>query len=82
VLFVDYHAGTGSIQIMTYTAAQGYVQRNTTVTTTLTNGDRLWIRANASGNVNVYENTTLLTSADVSAWPYYAKRGVHWHLDQ
>ncbi len=53
---------------------QGWVKRGS-YSVTLSNGDQLGALATSAGQVKVYRNGALLTTVDVSAWPYYADGG-------
>jgi hypothetical protein len=75
VIEVEYDASHHRIQVWTYTTSQGWVQRGADIAVTLVNGDQLGARATASGQVQVYRNSTLLGTRDVTAWPYYANGG-------
>jgi hypothetical protein len=63
------------IQVWTYASSQGWVQRGADISVTLVNGDQLGARATADGKVNVYRNSSILATRDVTAWPSYASGG-------
>jgi hypothetical protein len=75
VLEIWYRPTLGVIQLVTYTTSQGWVQRGADISVTFSPGDRFGARANADGTVEVYQNSTLLGTRDVTAWPYYASGG-------
>jgi hypothetical protein len=63
------------VQVWTYSAAQGWVQRGADIPVTFVNGDQFGVRVSASGQVRVYRNGTLLASRDISGWTYAASGG-------
>jgi hypothetical protein len=75
VIEVLYDSAAHKVQVWTYTSAQGWVQRGADIAVTFVSGDRFGARAKANGQVEVYRNSTLLGSRDVTAWPYYANGG-------
>ena len=64
-----------TVQVVTYTAAQGWVQRGADIPVVFAAGDQFGARAKADGTVEVYRNGTLLGSRSVSAWPYAGSSG-------
>jgi exopolysaccharide biosynthesis protein len=75
LLEIRYNPSNKTIAVYTFTTAQGWVRRGTNVRATFINGDQLGARATAAGKVNVYKNGVLLTTVDITAWPYYASGG-------
>jgi len=75
VLEVWYRASLNVVQVVTYTSAQGWVQRGADIPVTFANGDQFGAKAKANGMVEVYRNGALLATRDVTAWPYYANGG-------
>ena len=64
-----------NVQVWTYArGGQGWVQRGS-YPVTLANGDQLGAAATSGGQVRVYRNGVLLTTVDVSGWPYYQGGG-------
>ncbi len=75
VIEVVYDAANHQVRVETYANSQGWVQRGASLPVTLVNGDQLGARATATGSVEVYRNGVLLSTWDVTAWPYYASSG-------
>jgi len=71
---VRYEAPTSRLYVGTYSSSQGWVTRGVIITTYAA-GDRLGARAKADGTVEVYRNSTLVGSASVAAWPFFAGGG-------
>ncbi|MCC6299252.1 MAG: DNRLRE domain-containing protein, partial [Anaerolineales bacterium] len=72
---VVYSASANVVKVMTFTTAQGWVQRGSDIAVTFNNGDQLGARAKANGDVEVYKNGSLLGTVSVTAWPHYAGGG-------
>ena len=72
---VWYDATVKRVQVWTYTASQGWVQRGADIPVTLVNGDQFGGRATADGKVSVYRNGVLLGVRDVTGWPNAAAGG-------
>jgi hypothetical protein len=70
VIRVMYNPGAQAVQVSTYSGAQGWVQRGTTLAAPFANGDQLGAKARASGLVEIYHNGVLLGSRNASAWTY------------
>ena len=66
-----------SVQVWTYTGAQGWQQRGSAIPVTFVDGDQLGARATADGQVAVYRNGTMLAIRDVTDWPFFAGTRVH-----
>ena len=75
VIEVQYDVVGKWVEVQTYSSAQGWVQRCVVNSITLVNGDRLGARARSNGLVDVYRNTTLLASCNVSSWTYASNGG-------
>jgi hypothetical protein len=75
VIEVLYSPSAHSVQIWTYAAAQGWVQRGADIPVTFVNGDRFGAHATANGQVKIYQNGTLLASRDISSWTFAANGG-------
>jgi hypothetical protein len=75
VLEVWYDPVNQRVQVWTYSTAQGWVQRGTSIAVTFVNGDRFGARVSASGQVTVYRNGQLLATRDASAWTYATTTG-------
>jgi len=75
VIEVKYDPVAKTIQVLTYSSAQGWVQRCALNAITLVNGNQFGARAKANGIVEVYRNGVMLMSCDVSAWTYSANGG-------
>ena len=75
VLEVWYDPVNQRVQVWTYSAAQGWVQRGADIPVTFVNGDQFGARATAAGQVQIYRNAVLLGTRDVSAWTYAASSG-------
>lgn len=74
-IFVWYIPAQNQISVWTYAAAQGWVQRGSVISITLSNGDRLGARANASGQVEIYRNNSLVATRSITGWPHVASGG-------
>ena len=74
-LEVTYNPTKKTLQVETYTKAQGYVSYGTAISVTFVNGDQLGVRAAADGTVSLYRNGTLLGTRNVSAWANVASGG-------
>jgi hypothetical protein len=72
---VWYEPSTHRVRVMTYTAAQGWVQRGPNIPVTFNVGDRFGARARSDGFVEVYRNTTLLATVDARGWTYATSGG-------
>ena len=72
---VLYEPANKRVQVWTYTASQGWVQRGADLSVTLVNGDQFGARATSGGMVNIYRNGALLGTRDVSAWSFNASGG-------
>jgi hypothetical protein len=75
VLEVWYDPAGQRVQIWSFSAAQGWVQRGANIPVTFATGDRFGARVDANGQVAVYRNSTLLATRDASAWTYAAGTG-------
>ena len=75
VIKVLYNAPKKSVQVWTYSSAQGWVQRGTSISVTFANGDRFGARARTNGIVEIYRNSSLIGSLDASGWTYTANNG-------
>jgi len=62
------------VQVWTYYFGS-WTQHGANISVTFVNGDQLGARASANGDVEVYRNTSLLATRNVSAWPYSANAG-------
>lgn len=72
---IIYHPAGKNIQVWTYDTVHGWIQHGGSIPVTFVNGDRLIARAWANGTVEIYRNTNLLGSRDITSWPYYANGG-------
>ncbi len=75
VIAVTYRPQFQAAQVLTYSSAQGWVQRGANIPVTLANGDQLGARARSNGSVEVYKNGVLIGSSDASGWTYAANGG-------
>jgi hypothetical protein len=75
MIYVMYDGLGHTVQLWTYSSAQGWVQRGADIPVTMVNGDRFGARAKPDGTVEVYRNGVLLGSRDVSGWTYSANGG-------
>lgn len=75
MIVVVYNPVPKSVQVWTYTTAQGWQARGNVIPVTFVNGDQFGARAIANGNVEVYRNGTLLATSSVTGWPSYAGGG-------
>ncbi len=63
------------VQVWTFQSAQSWVQRGGGIPVTFVNGDQFGARARANGQVEVYRNSTLLGTFNVTGWPNYSQGG-------
>jgi hypothetical protein len=75
VLAVTYRPQLQAIQVLTYSSAQGWVQRGANISVALANGDQLGASVRSNGTVEVYRNGVLLGTRDASGWTYAANGG-------
>lgn len=75
VIAVTYRPQFQAAQILTYSSAQGWVQRGSNIPVTLANGDQWGARARSNGSVEVYKNGVLIGTSDASGWTYAANGG-------
>lgn len=75
VLKIQYDPAQNVVRVWTFTNAQGWVQRGTDMPISFSTGDRFGARATAGGLVQVFRNSTLVGSADVTEWPFYTAGG-------
>lgn len=75
VIAVTYRPQFQAAQVLTYSNAQGWVQRGANIPVTLANGDQLGARARSNGSVEVYKNGILIGTRDASGWTYAANGG-------
>ncbi len=74
-LEINYNPVKKTLQVETYTKAQGYVSYGAAISVTFLNGDLLGARAAADGTVSLYRNGILLGTRNVSAWANSASGG-------
>lgn len=74
-IFVWYVPAQNQVSVWTYAAAQGWVQRGSTISLTLSNGDRLGARTTDNGQVEIYRNNTLVAARSITGWPHVAGGG-------
>jgi WD40 repeat protein len=72
---VWYQPSAGKVQVWTVDPANGWMQRGADIAVTFAAGDQFGARAKADGTVEVYKNGTLVGSANVTSWSYYAEGG-------
>jgi len=72
---VAYNGPQSRITVNTYAPNQGWVGRGTISNVTFAAGDRFGARTDASGNVDVYKNTTKLATVSVGNWPFVGSGG-------
>jgi hypothetical protein len=70
VMEVWYEPSTHLVRVVTFSSAQGWVQRGPDIPVTFNVGDRFGAKARADGFVEVYRNTTLLATVDAHLWTY------------
>ena len=75
VIKVSYNPVAQTVQVWTYSSAQGWVQRGADTPVTFVNGDQFGARARSNGMVEIYGNGVLLGSCDASGWTYSANGG-------
>jgi hypothetical protein len=75
LLEVWYEPSTQIVRVITFTMAQGWVQRGPNIPVTFAAGDRFGAKARADGFVEVYRNTTLLATVDARGWTYATSGG-------
>jgi len=73
-LVIWYDPVNGNVSVWTY-GSGGWTHWGANISVTLVNGDRLGARARANGQVEVYRNSTLLGTRDLSSWTYSAGGG-------
>ena len=73
-LVIWYDPVNRNVSVWTY-GSGGWTQWGANIAVTLINGDRLGARASANGQVEVYRNSTLLGTRDLSSWTYSAGGG-------
>lgn len=72
---VWYEPSQNQVKVVTYASGQGWVEYGAPILVTFANGDVFGARATASGQVEVYRNSSLIGTRDVSAWPHASKNG-------
>jgi hypothetical protein len=72
---VWYEPATHLVRVVTYTSAQGWLQRGANISVTFNVGDRFGARARSDGFVEVYRNETLLATVDTRAWTFATGSG-------
>ncbi|MBZ0286030.1 MAG: hypothetical protein K8I30_00340, partial [Anaerolineae bacterium] len=70
LLEVWYDPEARTVQIYTYTNAQGWIARGPAFPVTFVVGDRFGAKARSDGFVEIYRNTALLGTVDVRGWTY------------
>lgn len=75
VIAVTYRPQFQAVQVLTYSSAQGWVQRGANIPVAMANGDQLGARARLNGSVEVYKNGILIGTCDTSGWTYAANGG-------
>ena len=75
VIKVLYNPIANTVQVWTYSSAQGWVQRGADIPVTLVNGDQFGARAKSNGMIEIYRNGELIGSRDASGWTYSANGG-------
>ncbi len=75
VLEAWYDPANKQVKVVSYADGQGWVERGAPIPVTFVNGDVFGARATAAGQVEIYQNATLLGARDVTAWPYNASGG-------
>jgi PKD repeat protein len=72
---VAYNAPQSRVTVNTYAPTQGWVGRGTINNVTFAAGDRFGARTDASGNVDVYKNSTKVGTLSAGNWPFVANGG-------
>ena len=72
---VFYAPTSKTIQVWTYHSTQGWLQRGASLSVALQNGDLFGPRARSNGQVEVYRNSALLATRDLTGWSYYGGGG-------
>lgn len=72
---VAYDSAGTTASVWTYDGGSGWVHRGGPYAVSFAAGDRFGARAYADGSVQVFKNTTLLGTAMITSWPYYAVGG-------
>ena len=62
------------IQVWTY-YLNGWTKHGLDIPAVFVNGDQFGVRANANGDVEIYQNGNLLGVINISSWPYHAYGG-------
>ncbi len=75
VIEVLYDAKDQAVQVWTWEWPQGWVKYGDDIPATFSDGDIFGARALANGDVEVYQNGTLIGTRDVTSWSYYDKGG-------
>jgi hypothetical protein len=75
VIKVLYDPIAHTVQVWTYSSAQGWVQRGADLSVTFADGDQFGARAKPNGIVEIYRNGVLLGSPDAADWTYSANGG-------
>lgn len=75
MIAVVYNPIPKRVQVWTYSGSQGWVQRGGNFPVAFVNGDQFGARATATGLVEVYRNSTLLTTQTVTDWSHYSGSG-------
>ena len=75
VIEVLYDANADVVQVWTFHPTGGWVQRGANIPVIFVNGDQLGARALANGTVEVYKNSVLLASRNITGWALYASGG-------
>ena len=72
---VWYQPARGSVIVVTYDPAQGWVERGAAIPVVFAAGDVFRAKAFADGSVQVFRNATLLGTSSVAGWPAAANGG-------
>jgi glucose/arabinose dehydrogenase/PKD repeat protein len=72
---VSYDSAGTTASVWTYDSGASWVKRGGPYAASFAAGDRLGARAYADGSVQIFKNTTLLGTAKINLWPYYAVGG-------
>ena len=75
VLEVLYNPGSQVVQVWTWEWPQGWVQHGADISISFVDGDVFSARALSDGMVEIYRNSTLVGTRDVSSWSLYDQGG-------
>jgi hypothetical protein len=75
VLEAWYDPVNKQVKVVSYSGGRGWVEHGAPIPVAFDNGDVFGARATPAGQVEIYQNATLVGTRDVAAWPYNANGG-------